>query len=58
MFVEDPFLKIHGLSPALNYGKRSALCKTSAPTNEHLGQQVFEGLKGVNSNPLSFRSPS
>jgi hypothetical protein len=53
VFVEDPFLKIHGLSPALNYGKRSAIFETSALTNVHVGQQVFEGLKGLNAKPFS-----
>lgn len=58
MFVEDPFLKIHGLSPALNYGKRSAIFETSAQTNKNVSQQVFEGLKGWNSNPFNFQFPS
>jgi hypothetical protein len=45
--VEDPLLRVHGLSPGLNYGDCSILKTLFLATNlSNAGQQAFEGMKG------------
>lgn len=47
-FVADPFLRIHGMAPGLNYG--AYLLISARPMLTRIGMQCYEGLK-------AFRAP-
>jgi hypothetical protein len=48
-FVMDPYIKVHGLAPGLNYGNLPTFLSTKSRTilTNYTGQQVYEGLKGT-----------
>ncbi|KAI9843055.1 MAG: hypothetical protein M1838_002887 [Thelocarpon superellum] len=50
-FVEDPFLRIHGLAPGLNYGEAQHILRVEVKLKSSPGQQAYEGMK-------AFRDPS
>lgn len=57
-FVKDPYLRIHGLAPGLNYGIPNPLLYPLPWSLTTIGQQIYEGLKATrnaNEEILLFR---
>lgn len=55
-FVRDPYLRIHGLSPSLNYGRfsLSRRCLVGDYLFSHCpGQEAYEGMKGEENTATS-----
>ena len=51
-WVEDPFLRVHGMAPGLNYGIRTPIlpARVMSADEVFLGMQCYEGLKAFRSS--------